>query len=99
MRFVSLLAVATLAVGVPLNLYVTGRLWRLWFNDRTNAVLRERAIAATLVLVTVLVFGLIFLNNDLPVSPVTFEDSKVFTRITILGLSVCPACYWLWLYR
>lgn len=99
MRLVSWLAVATLVIGVPLNLYVTARLWSLWLGDRRNAVLRERAIAALIVLITVFVFGLIFLNNDLPVAPVSFDDTKIVTRLAILGLAVVPGCYWLYLYR
>lgn len=92
------LAVLTLVVGVPLNLIVTIRLWSLYTDDRANLVIRERAIAATIVLLLVIVFGLIFVNNDLIPPPISFVDTKLFTRLAMLTVAIVPASYWLLIY-
>lgn len=95
----TILGLLVLVVGVPLNLYVTLRLWRLVHESPRIRVLRERAITATVVLVVVVVFGLIFLNND-SVPPVLSSDStRLLTRTAMLGISIIPAAYWAWLYR
>jgi hypothetical protein len=95
----TILGLLTLVVGVPLNLYVTLRLWRLSSEKPLIRVLRERAIVATVVLIVVTIFGLIFLNNDLVPPVVTFDDTKVLTRGAMLLVAIIPAAYWLYLYR
>lgn len=98
MTFTTILAILTLVVGVPLNAYVTRRLWMLSRARPDILVLRERAIAATAVLILVLVFGLIFLNNDLIPPIVSFVDTKLLTRGVMLFVAVVPASYWLLIY-
>lgn len=99
MNLASLLAVLTVVVGIPLNLYVTFRLYRLYIAKPYLRVLRERVIVAVLVLLIVVVFGLIFLNNDQPIPPFDLATTKIVTRGAILALGIVPAAYWLWLYR
>lgn len=99
MNATSILAALVIGVGLPLNLYVTIRLWGLSRASPELRVLRERAVVAVAVLLLVIVFGLIFVNNDLVPPPLSFENTKFFTRITMLIVSVVPAAYWLWLYR
>ncbi len=92
------LAVLTLVVGVPLNLLVTRRLWILARADVANLALRDRAIIASAVLILVVVFGLIFLNNDLIPPIVSFVDTKLLTRTVMLIVAIVPASYWLLIY-
>lgn len=94
-----ILGLLVLVIGIPLNLYVTVRLWRLVHSNPELRVLRERAIVATAVLILVIVFGLIFVNNDLIPPPVSFDETKVLTRSAMLATATIPAAYWLWLYR
>jgi hypothetical protein len=93
------MAFGVLFVGVPLNLYVTIRLWRLSRQAPDTRVLRERAIVSLAVLLLIAVFGLIFLNNDLDAPVLSFDDTKLYTRLAMLALALFPATYWLWLYR
>jgi hypothetical protein len=95
----TILAVVTLGVGVPLNLYVTAKLWRLAHGAPHVKALRERAIAATAVLLVVTVFGLIFANNDLVPPIVSFDATKFLTRGAMVVVAIVPASYWLWVYR
>jgi small neutral amino acid transporter SnatA (MarC family) len=95
----STLAVLTLVVGVPLNLLVTVMLWGKSFGAPHIKVLRERAIVAVLVLLTVLVFGLIFRNNDTVPPWIGLDTTKIITRVMVLLLAIVPALYCLWLYR
>jgi uncharacterized membrane protein len=95
----SALALATLLIGVPLNLYVTLRLWRLSREQPHIKVLRERAIVAALVLLLVIVFGLVFVNNDLSIPFLQSAVTKYVTRIAMLVVAIVPAAYWLILYR
>lgn len=99
MSIPSVLAALTLLVGVPLNVFVTVRLWRLSLAEPRIRVLRERAIVATAVLVLVMIFAFVFLNNDFEVPIMSFSDTKYLTRIAMLLVSVVPASYWLVLYR
>jgi hypothetical protein len=54
---------------------------------------------ALAVLVTIVVYGLIFLNNDLVPPPFSLDVTKYLTRIAMVVLALGPAAYWLWLYR
>jgi hypothetical protein len=85
-------------VGVPLNLLVTVLLLRL-ARSSPNPVVRERALAALVVLLNVIVFALIFWNNDQLVPPIDLAMTKLITRAQTLGLATLPALYWLYLYR
>jgi hypothetical protein len=99
MNAAAILAVLVLVVGVPLNIYVTLKLLGLAASSPGIRVLRERALVAVCVLLIVVVFGLIFLNND-TIPPVLGLDlTKVITRGAVLVVAVVPACYWLWIYR
>lgn len=95
----TLLALLTVFVAMPLNIFVTIRLWRLYRADPSLRVLRERAIASLFVAIVVTVFALVFLNNDLVPPILAFEDTKILTRGAMLAVGVIPAGYWLWLYR
>lgn len=92
------LALVTLWVGVPLNMIVTIMLWRRSRAYPEIRVLRERFIVAVAVLVLVLVFGLIFLNNDRLPPLLTTDATKLITRAAVLIVAIVPACYWLILY-
>lgn len=94
-----LLAVLTLIIAVPLNWYVTFKLWRLSRAAPRLRVLRERAIVALAVAIVVTVFALIFINNDLTPPIVSFDETKFLTRGAMLAVGIIPAGYWLWLYR
>ena len=48
--------------------------------------------------VLILVFGLIFLNNDFVPPPISFVDTKLLTRGVMLFVAVVPASYWLLIY-
>jgi uncharacterized membrane protein len=95
----TIVALFAVVVGIPLNVYVTAKLWTLSRQAPRVRVLRERAIVASFVLLVVTVFGLIFLNNDLVPPLLSFDTTKFVTRLTMLALAIVPACYWLWLYR
>lgn len=96
----TVIAVLVLAVGVPLNWYVL-RILRTLYRERPNPVLRERTITERLIIVTAVVFGVIFLFNDgfLPIPFLNSDLSKIVTRSIILALVTIPATYWLRLYR
>lgn len=93
------LAILVLAIGLPINLYVTARLWRLSRIAPDVGLLRERAVVSTCVLLTIALFGVIFVNNDLGFPIASFEDTKYLSRPAMLVLALGPALYWLWLYR
>lgn len=95
----NLLGLLVLLVGTPLNLLVTVMLWRRSLNYPRIRVLRERAVVASAVLLTVVVFGLIFVNNDTLPPPLSTEITKWVTRAVLLLLAIVPALYWLILYR
>lgn len=99
MSLPTLIALAVLIVGVPLNLYVTIRLWRLAGARPRLRVVRDRSIVSATVLVIVVVFGLIFLNNDWTPTFLSGDTTKIITRLAILVLAVVPASFWLWIYR
>jgi hypothetical protein len=93
------IAVLVAFVGVPLNWYVTWRLWRLSLANPGLQVLRERALVALALTALVTVFALIFVNNDLVPPVISFDDTKWATRGVMLVAAVVPPCYWLWIYR
>jgi hypothetical protein len=95
----NLLAVLTLVVGVPLNAYVVWRLGRLHRANPDLMVLRERGIVGTAVLINVVVFGLIFVNNDIVPPILGLDLTKLITRAVVLFMAIVPALYWLRLYR
>ena len=95
----TILATLVLVVGVPLNLYVSLRLWRLSRQAPDVPFLRERAVVSLAVFLLVLIFGIIFLNNDVEVPFLRFDDTKFYTRLAMLGVAVIPATYWLILTR
>ena len=100
MSLPSVLAVLVLLLGVPLNLYVTIRLRRISRENPRIPLVRFQYIVSSLVLLTVVVFGVIFVNNDLPPPPpLGFAETKLFTRGVLLVLSIVPAAYWLHLTR
>lgn len=99
MTIAHFLALLTIVVGVPLNLYVAVKLWRLSRQSPDLMVLRERTVVAVAVLFIVIVFSLIFINNDMTPPPILFESTKVLTRGAMLIVAIIPASYWIRLYR
>ncbi len=94
-----ILALLVAFVAVPLNWYVAAKLLRLSRARPDLRVLRERAIVALALALALTVFALIFLNNDALPPPLSFDDTKLLTRTTLLVAGVVPAAYWLWIYR
>lgn len=92
------IAILVLVIGVPLNVLVTILLWRTYRAHPTYRLLRERLVVEIAVLLMVVVFGLIFLNNDSAIPPFDLGATKLITRWAVLGLATIPACYWLALY-
>ena len=99
MSITAILAAIVLVVGIPLNAYVTVKLWRLALAEKQLGVLRDRAIVATTVLFVVVVFGLLFVNNDLLPPPIDFPTTKFISRTALLIVALGPAAYWLRIYR
>ena len=99
MTLPTLMALFVLFVVLPLNWYVTWRLWLLHKANPTIRVLRERGIVSTALALLVTLFAVIFLNNDLVPPPMSFADTKLLTRGAMLLAGLIPALYWLWLYR
>lgn len=95
----NLLGLLVLLVGTPLNLVVTVMLWRRSLRYPSIRVLRERAVVASLLLLAIVVFGLIFVNNDTLPPPLDIIITKWVTRVVFLVLAIVPAVYWLALYR
>lgn len=91
----TVLALLVLFVGVPLNVLVTVRCLIRVRQAPHIRVLRERFIAATFVLLGVVVFSLIFLNNDTLPPPFDVGFTKVVTRFAWLVIAIVPAVYWL----
>lgn len=94
----NLLGMLVLVLGVPLNAVVVYMLWRRSSAFPRIRVLNERAVTASLLLLAVFVFGLIFVNNDTVPPPLPAEVTKWVTRSVFLLLAVVPAVYWLVLY-
>ena len=92
------LAFLVVFVTVPLNWYVTYRLWRLSRANRDVRVLHERAITSTALSVIVTVFGLVFLNNGMTNPILDATATRLITRTATFALTL-PAAYSLWLYR
>lgn len=95
----NLLGLLTLLIGVPLNLAVV-----VMLGSRSRArpellVLRERFVTALALLVLVLIFGLVFVNNDTIPPWLDLATTKIVTRFTMLVAAVVPAAMWLWIYR
>lgn len=100
MTLADVLAVLTLLVGVPLNLYVRLKLRRLWLDSKPrNKVIHERETVSRALLLLAIVFGLVFLNNDLDVPILSGEATKIITRLVLDIVVIVPASYWLWIYR
>ena len=93
-----LMAIGVLVIGVPLNVMVVFLLARVSLGTPGSKVLRERLVAALLVLVLTVVFGLIFFNNDTVPPYIETEATKLITRAALLAVAVIPACWWLYLY-
>lgn len=93
------LAVMVVVFALPLNWYVTARLWWLARQASGAWMLRERAIQATATAIIVTVFALVFANNEQAVPWLDNEATKLITRGAILAVSVIPALYWLYQVR
>jgi uncharacterized membrane protein len=94
-----IIALLVVFVGIPLNVYIFNRLLGLSHARPDLRVLRERTIVAFFVLLFVVVFGLVFLNNDATIPPLSTEWTKIITRTVTLLAATVPALYWIRLYR
>jgi hypothetical protein len=94
----NLLAAVVVLVVLPINAYVTLKLWRLHRARMDLRALRERGIVSTALTLVMAVFAVVFLNNDQAVPPLSVEQTRIATRLAMVAL-VFPAAYWLWLYR
>jgi hypothetical protein len=95
----TLLAVVSLVAVVPLNWFVTVKLWRLSIASPDIHVLRERAVVAAAWSVVLTLFALIFLNNDLTPPVLDFDDTKFLTRSVLLVAGLLSSVLWLRLSR
>jgi hypothetical protein len=93
------LALLTLLVGVPLNVAAAYLLRRKSREAPHLRVLRERFVVSVITTIMVLVFGLIFVNNDQEVPPLNEVATKLITRFVMLGMAIIPAVSWLFIYR
>ena len=99
MEFTQWLGLLVLVVGVPLNVVATYLLLRKYREARHLRVLRERVVVAVITTVSVLFFGLVFVNNDQPIPPLDVDTTKWITRSVMLALAVIPAASWILIYR
>jgi hypothetical protein len=99
MELTVILAWLTLGVGVPLNVTTTYLLRRKSRQAPHLRVLKERFIVAAITTIVVLVFGVIFVNNDRGVPWLGLDATKLITRVAMLGIAIIPAVGWLLIYR
>lgn len=99
MEFTAWLGLVTLVIGVPLNVVASLLLLRKFRQARHLRVLRERVIVAVITTLMVLVFGLIFVNNDQEVPPLADAATKLITRIVMGVMAIVPALSWILMYR
>lgn len=99
MEFTAWLGLINLVIGVPLNVVATFLLWKKSREVPKLRVLRERFIVAVITTILVLVFGLIFVNNDQVVPPLSEVATKYITRIVMAAMAIVPAAGWVLLYR
>lgn len=99
MEFTAWLGLATLLVGFPLSVIAAFLLWKTSKRAPTLRVLRERYITAVITAVLVGIFGLIFVNNDQPIPPLSLDATKIITRGVMLVMAIVPAVMWLRLYQ
>jgi ABC-type sulfate transport system permease subunit len=88
------LTLLVIFVAVPVNWFVT---WRLWVLSRRSPawVLRDRFWIAFAISVIVTVFAVVFVNNSLTPPWLNGEQTKIITRSAVLVLSTLTAFYWL----
>lgn len=99
MDLTAVLAWLTLLVAFPLNAFAAVLLYREYRSMPSLRVLRERFIVACAMTFLVLFFGLIFVNNDRTIPPVSLEATKYITRAAILAAGLITALGWLLLFN
>ena len=99
MSLTTLLAILVVVLALPLNVYVTVKLWRLSHQSPEIRTLRERAVTALALTLIVAAFAVVFVNNEMKPPPLDNEATKLITRGALLALAVIPAARWAWLYR
>jgi hypothetical protein len=88
------LTLLVIFVAVPVNWFVTWRLWVL--RQRSPSwVLHDRFWVALAISIIVTVFAVIFVNNTLTPPWLNNDQTKIITRGAILGLSTLTAFYWI----
>lgn len=99
MELTAWLGLAVLVVGAPLNVLAA---WLLLQKSRQAPhlrVLRERYTLAVITTLLVIIFGVIFVNNDQDVPPLADTATKLITRALMLVMAVVPAASWIRLYH
>lgn len=93
------LAWLTLLVGFPLCAFTTLRLRKRSRRSPHLRVLWERYIVMAAITFVVLFYGLIFVNNDQAVPPLSLETTKLLTRTVMFSLALISAIGWLYINR
>lgn len=92
----NLLLAAVLLIALPLNWLVALLLLSLSRRHADLSVLRAHAIAALAWALLVTVFSAVFANNSVFATPLlSFEQTQIITRASLLILSTVGALYWL----
>lgn len=94
---------ATLIIAFPLGALAAALLYqahRQAIEDLGHPlrVLRLQLVVEVVLTCLMLLFGLIFVNNDQVPPPLDVETTKYITRIAILLAGLIPTVMWLWIY-
>lgn len=85
-------------VEVPIMGIVAIRLLLLLRLRPTNLVLKDRFLVTVTLIIVVIIFAAVFLNNNMEIPPLGMYQTQVLTRAAILSLML-TSIYWLWVYR
>lgn len=99
MEVTAVLAWLTVLVAVPLCGVASWFLLKKSREAPNLRVLRERFLVSVVTMFVVLFFGVIFVNNDQTVPPISLDATKLITRSAILVLALVQAGGWIWIYR
>jgi hypothetical protein len=86
-------------LSLPLNLYVIRRMFKESKAIPRNKVLKHDIVVAGCVILFIIVYGSIFVNNDQAVPPLSLAATKIITRVVALVIAYAPAGVWAWMYR
>ena len=91
-----LLLTVTIAL-VPVNWFATVLLWRLSRTHPDIVSLRERALVAIVLSISLTVFALLSVSLAID-GPFDEMQTRTLRRMVIV-LMTTPAIYWLWIFR